>query len=203
MDLYTLFLVLGLAGLGAMALLGLGHHGHVGHTGRAGSGGHGGHASHSAHAHGGHAHHGQGAVARSLLALTSPRVVFSLALGFGAAGLVAHALGGWTRVAVALLGAVVLEAALVRPLWALLLRFASRPAMTLDSSIMDDATVVTAFDGDGSGVVRVVVDGQIVQILGTLRPEDRAGPRLRAGDTVRIEAVDAARNRCTVSRRVR
>lgn len=200
MDLYTLFLTLGVAGLGAMALLGLGHHGHAGH---AGSTGHGGHGPHTGHAHTGHAHHDHGAVTRTMLGLMSPRVLFSLALGFGATGLVAHALSGSARVAVALLGGLALEALLVRPLWALLFRFASRPAMTLDSCITDEATVVSAFDADGSGIVRVALDGQIVQILGTLRPEDRPGPRLHAGDTVRIEDVDTAHNRCTVSRSAR
>jgi translation initiation factor IF-1 len=40
----------------------------------------------------------------------------------------------------------------------------------------------------------------VVQVLGTLRAEDRAlGVRVRAGDRVRIEDVDVERNRCTVS----
>ena len=43
------------------------------------------------------------------------------------------------------------------------------------------------------------LDGQVVQVLGSLRREDRdAGVRVRAGDPVRIDDIDAQRNRCTV-----
>ena len=46
---------------------------------------------------------------------------------------------------------------------------------------------------------KIEVDGRVVQCLGTLIATDRdAGIRVRAGDTVRIEDVDADRNRCTV-----
>jgi hypothetical protein len=45
------------------------------------------------------------------------------------------------------------------------------------------------------------VDGQIQQILATLSANDRllAGARVRAGQRLRIEDVDAERNRCTVT----
>jgi hypothetical protein len=46
----------------------------------------------------------------------------------------------------------------------------------------------------------VELDGQLVQVLGILRPEERSiGVRVRRGGRVRIEEVDAVRNRCLVS----
>ena len=52
----------------------------------------------------------------------------------------------------------------------------------------------------GGVLIAVDVDGQVVQVLGTLRREDRAlGVRVRAGDRLRIEDVDGAKHRCTVS----
>ncbi|MBA3671607.1 MAG: hypothetical protein H0W68_06240 [Gemmatimonadaceae bacterium] len=43
------------------------------------------------------------------------------------------------------------------------------------------------------------MDGQIVQLLATLTPDDRErGIRVRQGDVVRVSSVDAERNRCTV-----
>ena len=63
-------------------------------------------------------------------------------------------------------------------------------------------TVMAAsgFDANGQGLVTLEVDGQVVQVLGTLRHEDRAlGLRVRAGDRLRVENVDAERHRCTVS----
>ena len=59
---------------------------------------------------------------------------------------------------------------------------------------------VTGFDRDGHGLVALELDGQVVQVLATLRAADRAaGVRVRAGDRVRVEEIDAARNRCVVS----
>ena len=79
-------------------------------------------------------------------------------------------------------------------------RLAVSSGLTLESSIADEATAVTAFDARGQGIVSVEVDGQIVQILATLQPSDRSlGVRVRAGQRVRIEDVNAAASRCTVS----
>jgi hypothetical protein len=80
------------------------------------------------------------------------------------------------------------------------MRFASLPAQTLESAITDEATAVTAFDANGQGIVAIEVDGQVQQILATLKPDDRLlGTRVRAGQRLRIEDVDAERNRCTVT----
>jgi hypothetical protein len=131
----------------------------------------------------------------------SPRVLFSLFLGFGTAGQLLHpVLGGPTLILVALLGAVAFERFIVSPLWNFSMRFASTPASTLESAVSDEATAVTAFDANGQGIVSLEVDGQVVQILATLQPNDRLlGTRIRAGQRVRIEDVDATKNCCTVS----
>src|SRR6185437_10730280 len=216
MDLYITSLLLGATGLGVMALSGLGARGHAaaGHGAR-GHAGHGHVHLHAHGAHGGHAHAahgpanshsltagGRAAASRTFWSLTSPRFLFSFFLGFGAAGLVVRPFaGGVVLAAAAVLGGVALERLLVSPLWNLSMRFASTPATTLESAISDEATAVTAFDANGQGIVSVEVDGQVVQILATLQPDHRAlaGPRIRAGQRVRIEDVDAGRNRCTVS----
>ena len=212
MDLYISSLLLGAAGLGAMALGGLGHRGHAGSAhghGHAVGHGHGhaaGHAhgvQHSAHAHAvGHASSGRAAVSNTLWAITSPRFLFSLVLGFGFAGLLLRpVLGGPLLLAGAVAGGVLFERILVAPLWNFAMRFASAPAVTLESAVSDEATAVTSFDANGQGIVSLEVDGQVVQILATLRPDDRAlgAARVRAGQRVRIDDVDAEQNRCTVS----
>jgi len=213
MDLYISSLLLGAAGLGAMALGGLGHRGHAGSAAR-GHGhatGHGhGHAAghvhgvqHSAHAHAvGNTSSGRAAVSNTLWTITSPRFLFSLVLGFGFAGLLLRpVLGGPLLLAGAVAGGVLFERILVAPLWNFAMRFASAPAVTLESAVSDEATAVTTFDANGQGIVSLEVDGQIVQILATLRPDDRAlgAARVRAGQRVRIDEVDAERNRCSVS----
>lgn len=212
MDPYLVSLATGAIGLGAMAIGGLSHGGHAGGHGHGGHAGHDiGHAGHAAHGHdaghaGAHGHaHGQHGEHGSQggwnwTSLLSPRLLFSVLVGFGAGGLIGTPLGEPVRLGAAVLGAVGFETLLFGPIWRFLFRFESRPAATLESAIEDDARAVTGFDADGCGLVAVDVDGQVIQLLATLSPDDRAlGVRVRSGDLVRIADVDAARGRCTVT----
>ncbi len=194
MDFFLIAFVLGVAGLAVMAVGALGHHGAGGHHA------HHGHAAHRGH----HARHGQrdagGAGRDLLLALASPRVVFAVLLGLGAAGLLLRPVlhGGLPLAAAALVLGVLFERAAVAPMWRFTERFASNPAQTLETALYDHAHAASGFDARGEGLVALELDGQVVQLLGRLRPEDRTR-RVRAGDRLRVEAVDAERNRCTVS----
>lgn len=219
MDWYLLFLILGGAGLGIMAATGLGRHGHDAAGGHGGHGHaghvHGGHDiahhGHDAHAHGHHGHHSHhgdshSSPANVLLALASPRVLFSFLVGVGATGIVGrelglrNALGSVVLAAVAVLGGVVFERFVVSPMWSFFDRFTSSPALTLESAVEDEAKAVTGFNRDGEGLVAVELDGQVVQVLARLTAGDRErGVRVRAGDRVRVEDVDAKKNSCTVS----
>ena len=208
MTIYEFSLALGAAGLGIMGLSGFAHT--VGH--------HGGHAGHAGH-HGGAARAGMrgggvrggGARAggvrgvgraggRALWALLSPRPLFSLLAGFGGVGLLlSPIIPAVLLLPLAVLGAGLFEFGVMRPLWNFLFRFESAPALTLESCIGDEARAATTFDAKGDGLIALELDGQVVQVLGSLRPEDRvAGIRVHAGDPVLIDDVDAARNRCTV-----
>jgi hypothetical protein len=131
----------------------------------------------------------------------SPRTLFSLFLGFGTSGLLMRpVLGGVTLALASILGAIVFERFIVSPLWNFTMRFASRPATTLESAVSDEATAVTSFDANGQGIVSLEVDGHVVQILATLQANDRLlGSRVRAGQRLRIESVDEVKNCCTVS----
>ncbi|MDQ2664993.1 MAG: hypothetical protein M3Z05_03190 [Gemmatimonadota bacterium] len=188
MDLYLVSLATGAVGLGIMGIGGLSHGSHAGH-------------SHSGHGHAGQGHAGHSHSAPSRwTSLLSPRVLFSLLVGFGAAGIVSAPLGEPLQFGAALLGAALFETAIVGPLWRFLFRFESRAASTLESSIEDEARAVTGFDANGCGLVAVDVDGQVIQLLATLAADERArGIRIRSGDMVRIAEVDAARGRCTVT----
>ncbi|MFL5505198.1 MAG: hypothetical protein ACJ79B_00185 [Gemmatimonadaceae bacterium] len=221
MDLYIFCVVLGGAGMAAMALLGFtsshgGGHAHdtAGHEFH-GVGGHihsssGTHTGGHAIAHGhpgqgnlhpdGHAHpEGWKSNAWSWL---SPRVLFNLLVGFGATGLIVERLvGPFLALPIAALGAFAFETIVVRPIFNSLFRFESDPAQTLESAIMSEARAVTGFDKHGNGLIALELGGEVIQILGTLTRDERtAGVRVRAGDAVRIEEVDGARNRATVSR---
>jgi hypothetical protein len=222
MDPYTFGLTLGSVGLGVMALSGLAHSTHDGH-GHAANG-HGTHGHAHGHAHGGDMHAGDApgghahfthviagvgrrgstrgsSAASRVLALLQPRVAFSVLVGFGAAGLLLRAvLAEPALLAVALGAGLAFEWLLVAPVWRFLFRFASSPAATLESLVTDEARAVTGFDANGHGLVAVELDGQVVQLLATLNASERATARkVRAGDRLRIEAVDDTRNRCTVT----
>ena len=199
-----------------MAFSGMGRHG----SHHAGSGGHGGHThaghGHAGHTHAGHAHaghgdgaHGHGAHSHAahqsagsrFLSLMSPRVLFSVCLGLGTAGLVLRPVLGGPLLFGASLGlGILFERLLVAPVWNFMFRFASTPALTLESAVSDEARAVTSFDANGQGPIAVELDGQSVQLLGTLQSSDRAmHVRVPAGARLRIEEVDSARNRCIVS----
>ena len=198
MNIYEFTLALGAAGLGIMGLSGFahtigGHHGaHAGHSSQTGH--------HAVSVRAGGRGGGGRAGGRALWALLSPRPLFSILVGFGAVGLVLHSiLPGAALFAVAALGGLAFEFGLMRPLWNFLFRFESAPALTLESCIGDEARAATSFDAKGNGLVVLELDGQVVQVLGSLRREDRdAGVRVRAGDPVRIDDIDAQRNRCTL-----
>ena len=132
----------------------------------------------------------------------SPRVLFNFLVGFGATGLVIERLvGPVLALPIAVVGGVAFESLVVRPIFNSLFRFESQPAQTLESAIMSQGKAVTGFDVNGNGLVSLELGGEVVQILGTLTRDERsAGVRVRAGDAVRIEDVDSARNRITVSR---
>lgn len=219
MDLYGFCLALGTTGLAAMAVSGMSH-GHGSHGGQGSHGGDAGHAGHAGHAgqgHAGHGHTGHGHAGDAghghgeqgdhsgghrlgwAYSLLSPRVLFALLIGFGAGGLLAAPLGEPWRAGAGILAAAAFEVIVVGPMWRFLFRFESSPAITLDSAIEDDARAVMTFDSNGQGLVALDVDGQVVQLLATLTPEERArGVRVRSGDVVRVSSVDAARHRCTV-----
>jgi hypothetical protein len=205
MNPYTFCLLLGALGLVGMSLTGVGRHGHAGHVPvRAGHAHAPGHAQGAGHAQtgapAGHATVG-GTASRVLWSFMSPRVLFSALLGAGATGvLLGRVIHGAPLAAAAVAGGVIFELALARPVWNFAMRFASQPALTLESCVADPATAVTSFDAHGHGVVAIELDGQVVQVLATLVPGERAaGITVRAGDRVRIDAVDANHNRCTVS----
>lgn len=184
-------------------------HGHAGHVDVGGGHAHGighghGHAHHGHHGDHGHHHgeHGDGrAMGSWFLSFLSPRVLFSILIGAGAAGiLLGGVLGGPLLAAVAVAGGFAFELLAVRPVWNFFFRFGSEPALTLESAVTDTATAVTGFNPDGEGLVKIELDGQIVQVLARLSAADRAtGMRVKAGDTLVVEEVDAVRNRCTVS----
>ena len=133
-------------------------------------------------------------------------MIFSLLFGFGACGVVLHSVAAHWPVfvlpLVAVAGACVFEWYAVQPLWRMLFGFASTPAQTLESIVLEEGQAVTNFDASGDGVIVVNLDGQVRQLLGKLAPEDldAGATRIRAGDRVFIRAVDPRRNSCTVSR---
>jgi hypothetical protein len=105
--------------------------------------------------------------------------------GFGA-GVSGLLLGRWLSeplVAVgALAGGVLFERYVVTPIWNGLLRFASAPAHTLEQAVYEVARAATDFDAQGQELITIELDGQLVQVLGILRPEERAsGIRVRQG----------------------
>jgi hypothetical protein len=193
MVLFLMLMGLGLAGLAFMALPGLGKHGkgHA-HVAR-------GHAVH----HGTHVHHvGRFRFGRSqsLNLIPEPRAILSLTALYGAFGYLLEAGFHLTHrhaLLAALVPALLCEWAIVAPLWRLALKFEGKESSPLDWLLAEEAIAVTGF-ANGRGIVRVTHDGRVVQLAARLVSE-HAGEPVRVGDRLRIEDVDAATERVTVS----
>lgn len=215
MNIYQFSLYLGFTGLASMAVMGVssagGHAGtHVGGHGAShgvGAPGHGtAHGGSHGAAHGqahGHQHsqHSVSSRLSPLMSFLSPRVFFSVALGFGAAGTLGRkAIEEPWMLILALVCGLAFELVLFRPMWNLIFRFASAPARTLESAVAEEAIAVTSFDANGNGLVSIDLDGQVRQILAHLSLDARqSSTRVRTGDRLFVEDVDLQKNSCVVS----
>ena len=144
----------------------------------------------------------RGSFKDALSAWLSPRVLFTLSLGAGATGLLLepHLSNAPLLATLAIAGGLFLEKALVAPLWGLLMQFGSSPARTLESAAFEEAVALTAFDSQGCGLVSITLDGHEMRALARLKPnENGAQPRVKLGDILLVESVDAKRNQCVVS----
>ena len=211
MDIYLSCLIGGLIALVAFVLCGAGfhhpgvHHGHQG-LGEASLG----HNAHfSGHHHvtdhsNAHAAANGGSPSFSIFAWLgwfSPLYLCGTVIGFGVTGtLVGRLFQGWPCFAIALLGAYFIRIICVRPLISGILMWASRPAKTLGDAVLETGIAGTNFDAQGYGMVRFYLDGQIIQLLGQLVPEESTELRVNAGERLFIRSVDSVRQRCIVSR---
>jgi hypothetical protein len=182
---FVILIVVGLAGLGVMALPALGGHGHASVGG---------------------GHHGlQNAFAMRKVGssrfLPSPRIIFSLLALYGAFGnALLHAGGMRPLMAalVAVLPTLAVERFAVAPLWNLAFRFQAKPSSPLEVLVLGEARAVTPFR-NGRGVVAVVRDGRLVQFSARIAEREAGETRIRVGDRLLVEDVDAKRETLTVS----
>ena len=134
--------------------------------------------------------------------MISPLDIFSFSLGAGAAGilgqsLVSAALLPW----LAVLGALVFNLGIVRPVMGFAMKFVSKPSDGLESVVAHTAEAITRFDESGRGLVRLTLDEQNIQLLATLETAElHHGVIVNKGDEVVVVEVDSARNTCRVSK---
>jgi len=123
--------------------------------------------------------------------------VLALFGAFGNAALRAFHLSFALSVVAAALGALLVERVLVRPLWNLVFRLEASACSPLEQLLLNEAEAVTPFR-NGRGLVSTVRDGRRVQLVATLRDDQRTQP-VNVGCRLVIEDVDAANERLTVS----
>jgi hypothetical protein len=209
LDIYLSCLIGGAVALVVLAFCGLGFH-HVGirpgagHTSQA-SGGHVRAAVHQTvpHSSGRNTPPNQAVhtLISGLLTWLSPAYLAGAIIGFGATGtLLKPILHGWLQLGTALIGAYIICFFCIRPLLTGVQKWASLPAKTLTDALFENGTAVTDFDAKGYGLVRLTLDGQVVQLLGQLVPEEQSGARVRSGETLFVRSVDPGKQRCVVCR---
>lgn len=202
---YETLLIIGALGLGVQALLGMGHDfaGHAHHGGHAELGSHDASEAQGHGAHAGHTGpHSHGNGASWLWALASPMALFSLCVGAGVTGVLVHTLltSFWTAAA-AVCGAVAFYGLLFRPIWNFSMRFASAPAKALQGIVASNAEAMGHFDAQGRGMVRVIIDGQVVRLLARLEEDDQfKGVTIAPGDQLIVTSVNGRNNSCRVTR---
>jgi hypothetical protein len=214
---FLTLMVIGLVGLVVMAIPAFGQHGHLppaaGHGGALGHGVHGGHALGSGH--GGHGGQMSGpaqstgkeivpadasASSGVLRWIPSPRAVFSVFALYGAFGNALIEAAGLPFLPAALgavIPALLVERLAVTPLWNLIFRFQGAPCAPLEELIFSEARAVTPFR-NGRGIVSVLREGRLVQLSARLVADEAALP-VKVGERLRVEDVDAAQERVTVS----
>ena len=225
-EVYEILFMVGAIGFALMAVLGY-VHGHAGsHGGPSHVAGHGhaaaahghagGHAgtAHGAHgtgSHGSHSNsgsHGQEGgftaswVKSAFLLAISPLDIFSLAMGAGLIGSIfTRIVSSTDTIIAAIIGAIIFDFALVKPLMKVIFKFAADPSEGLEGMVSQNAVAETAFDSSGKGLIKLCLDGQTVQLLARLdKSEIESGVRVAKGDSVTILEVDATRNTCRVTR---
>lgn len=134
--------------------------------------------------------------------LISPLDLFSLAIGSGLVGMMLRKHFSPTFVLfAAIAGAIVFNFLIIKPAIGLLFKAAAPPSEGLEGTVSRLASAETTFDRSGQGLVKLVLDGQVVQLLGRLdHAEIESGVHVSKGDSVLILEVDAKRNICRVSR---
>lgn len=180
---FLVIMAVGLAGLMVMALPALGGHAHA--------------LVHHAH-HAPITHHPTHQTVTRFL--PSPRAVLSFLALYGAFANVLVEVAGFTPLLAGVIGVVpaaLVERLLVTPLWSRLFAFQAAPSAPLDALVLSEAEAVTPFVR-GRGVVSVAREGRLIQLSARLCDAQKAWP-VRVGDKLRVEAVDAARERAVVS----
>jgi hypothetical protein len=185
--LYQILLAVGGLGLLTQAALGFAD----GDSDNDGGGGH-------------HAHtqdqHGQNQDGHAWLLMLSPLRLFGVSLGIGAAGMglqSATALSPWLVLVLALLAGWGFYRLIVKPLMALAMRFASKPAATLSGTVGQEATADSRFDTTGKGIVTLVVDGHLTRLLATLEGSPQS---VEAGEKLVVIEIDTRRNTAKVAK---
>ncbi len=128
--------------------------------------------------------------------------LFALMIGFGLSGMFfRHMLSHSMTIVVAILCGLLFDLGVLRPLISLLFRAAAPPSEGLEGVVSQTATAETAFDRSGNGLIKFILDGQTVQLLGRMDHEElQRGVHICKGDSVVILEVDATKNICRVSR---
>ena len=132
--------------------------------------------------------------------LLSPRGVFTVLALYGAFGnalVEAFHLPPLLAALVAILPTLLVERFAVRPLWNMVFRLHGRPSGLLGELILNDAIAVVRFR-NGRGIVSTNREGRVIQLAARLCAED-AARAVKVGDRLRIEEIDAERERVIVS----
>lgn len=151
------------------------------------------------------AHHGRAQLGhKRILSGISIIDVLAMCMGAGAMGIVGRKFmkqPQFVVIMMAIAGAIVIDFLVVKPLFSMIMRFASTPSEGLEGMISQLAEAATTFDSQGRGLIKLSLDGQTSQVLANLEQSElAAGIQVHKGDRLVVLEVDPKRNICRVSR---
>jgi hypothetical protein len=126
--------------------------------------------------------------------------VFSFAMGAGFLGLLFRPyVPKEQTIYYALVGGIVFDLLITKVILFMLSRFIGEESQGLEGSVAFPGVAVSSFDSSGRGLIKLTLDGQIVQLLATLEEhERRAGVQVKKGDALMVVEVDPTHNECKV-----
>lgn len=127
--------------------------------------------------------------------------IFGICLGTGACGLLLKPhLAFGILIALSIVVGIAFNYGVLRLLMKVAFNFSTKPSAGLEGCVGKTVEAISSFDQQGRGLVKALVDQEIVQLLAVLPEAERASqPTIRKGDQLVVLEVSSEKGTCVVT----